>query len=48
MVRTNGGLFGPGGPPDLPRDAALLTEDDENAYVAALERKDFSVRTAGT
>jgi pimeloyl-ACP methyl ester carboxylesterase len=42
MVRANGGWFGPGaGAPDLPRDSALLTGDDENAYATALARNGF-------
>ncbi|MFI4974911.1 MAG: alpha/beta fold hydrolase [Caulobacterales bacterium] len=42
-VRANGGWFGPGQPaPDLPRDATVLTEEDENRYTAALERNGFS------
>ena len=42
MVRANGGWFGPDAPaPDLPRDETVLTEADENAYVAGLERNGF-------
>ena len=42
MVRANGGWFGPGsGAPDLPRDERVLTQDDENSYVAALQRNGF-------
>jgi pimeloyl-ACP methyl ester carboxylesterase len=41
-VRANGGWFGPGQPaPNLPRDETVLTEEDENQYVAALERNGF-------
>jgi pimeloyl-ACP methyl ester carboxylesterase len=41
-VRARGGWFGPGqGAPDFPRDAAVLTEEDENRYAAALERGGF-------
>ena len=42
FVRANGGWFGAQNTaPDLPRDAAVLTEEDENRYVAALERNGF-------
>ncbi len=42
FIRANGGWFGPGNvAPDLPRDAAVLTEEDEHSYVAALERNGF-------
>jgi pimeloyl-ACP methyl ester carboxylesterase len=42
FVRANGGWFG-GRPqaPELPRDAALIDEEDEQRYVAALERTGF-------
>ncbi|HEV2364845.1 MAG TPA: alpha/beta hydrolase [Caulobacteraceae bacterium] len=41
-VRRNGGWFpGGGGAPDLPRDADILTEQDEAAYVASLTRNGF-------
>lgn len=42
-VRANGGWFGPGVKiaPDLPRDAAVLSEEDEHCYVAALTRNGF-------
>ena len=41
-VRARGGWFGPGASaPDVPRDAAVLTQEDENAYTAALERNGF-------
>ena len=40
--RANGGWFGPGGKaPDLPRDDSVLTLEDENRYVAALEANGF-------
>ena len=43
FVRAQGGWFGPGqGAPALPRDASVLTEQDEHAYVAALERNGFA------
>jgi pimeloyl-ACP methyl ester carboxylesterase len=42
FVRANGGFFGPSGSaPDMPRDPAVLTEEDENRYTAALERNGF-------
>jgi hypothetical protein len=42
FIRANGGWFGKQQTaPDLPRDAAVLGEKDENAYVAALERNGF-------
>jgi pimeloyl-ACP methyl ester carboxylesterase len=42
FVRANGGWFGAlNRAPDLPRDAAVLSEEDENRYVAALERSGF-------
>ena len=42
FTRANGGWFGPGGsPPDVPRDAAVLTEEDEHAYASALARNGF-------
>jgi pimeloyl-ACP methyl ester carboxylesterase len=41
-VRANGGFFGKGGiAPDVPRDPAVLTEEDENRYTAALQRNGF-------
>ena len=41
-VRANRGWFGPGQPaPDLPRDDAVITQEDENRYTAALERNGF-------
>ena len=41
-VRANQGWFGPGqGAPDLPRDEAVLTEEDEDRYTAALTRTGF-------
>ena len=42
FVRANGGWFGAQQTaPDVPRDAAVLGEEDENRYVAALERNGF-------
>jgi pimeloyl-ACP methyl ester carboxylesterase len=41
MVRANGGLFGPSVPLDIPTDTAIVTEEDENTYVAGLERNGF-------
>ena len=42
LVRANGGWFGPQNTaPEVPRDAALLSEADEDCYVAALERNGF-------
>ena len=42
FVSSNGGYFGPGNSkPDLPRDTALLGEEEEHHYVAALERNGF-------
>jgi pimeloyl-ACP methyl ester carboxylesterase len=42
FVRANGGWFGPGGAaPDVPRDPAVLSEEDEDRYVSALERNGF-------
>lgn len=40
-VRKTGGWLGGGPWPDLPRDADVLTEQDLNAYVAALTRHGF-------
>jgi len=41
-IRARGGWFGPNAAaPDVPRDAAVLTEEDENSYSAALERNGF-------
>ena len=41
-VRANGSWFGPGkAAPDLPRDPAILSEEDERRYVVALERNGF-------
>lgn len=41
-VRANRGFFGPGqSAPDVPRDASVLTEDDENRYTEALTRNGF-------
>lgn len=42
MVRARGGWFGPGGvAPPAPRDPSVLTQEDEDAYVEALERTGF-------
>jgi len=41
MVRMAGGWFGGGACPDLPRDSDVLTEQDMEAYAAALERNGF-------
>ena len=42
FVRSNGGWFGPKQQaPDVPRDDAVLNEEDEHRYVAALERNGF-------
>jgi pimeloyl-ACP methyl ester carboxylesterase len=40
-VRKAGGWFGGGACPDVPRDADVLTEQDLEAYTAALERNGF-------
>ncbi len=40
-VRKNGGWAGPAGFPDLPRDPAVITEQDLEAYTAALTRNGF-------
>jgi pimeloyl-ACP methyl ester carboxylesterase len=41
-VRANGGWFrGRTSAPDVPRDAALLSEEDERRYAAGLERNGF-------
>jgi pimeloyl-ACP methyl ester carboxylesterase len=41
-VRASGGWFGPENKaPNLPRDAIVLSEEDEHRYVAALERNGF-------
>jgi pimeloyl-ACP methyl ester carboxylesterase len=41
-VRANQGFFGRGGiAPNLPRDAAVLTEQDEDRFTAALTRSGF-------
>lgn len=44
FTRLRGGFFGPGSAPapPLPRDPAVLTEEDEHRYAAALERGGFS------
>lgn len=42
MVRAQGGWFGPGAPaPALPRDEAVLTQEDEDRYTEALVRNGF-------
>jgi pimeloyl-ACP methyl ester carboxylesterase len=42
FIRANQGFFGPtGSAPDVPRDPAVLTEEDEHRYTAALERNGF-------
>ena len=40
-VRRNGGWFGGGACPDVPRDADVITEQDLEAYTAALTRNGF-------
>lgn len=40
-VRRNGGWFRNGQPPDVPRDADVVTEEDLRIYAAALERNGF-------
>jgi pimeloyl-ACP methyl ester carboxylesterase len=42
FTRENGGWFGPQNKaPDVPRDVRVLSEEDENRYVSALERNGF-------
>ncbi|WP_421994106.1 alpha/beta fold hydrolase [Reyranella sp.] len=41
FARRNGGMAGPGGFPDVPRDPAVITEQDLDAYTAALTRNGF-------
>jgi pimeloyl-ACP methyl ester carboxylesterase len=42
LTRANGGWFGPVNVArDVPRDASLLSADDENRYVEALQRNGF-------
>jgi pimeloyl-ACP methyl ester carboxylesterase len=41
MVRMAGGWFGGGACPDVPRDPDVLTEQDMEAYTAALTRNGF-------
>lgn len=41
MVRKAGGWFGGGACPDVPRDPDVLTEQDMEAYAAALTRNGF-------
>lgn len=40
-VRARGGWFGGGPAPDVPRDEAVLTEEDEHRYATALQRNGF-------
>ena len=40
-VRKNGGWFGGGACPDVPRDPDVITEQDLEAYTAALTRQGF-------
>ena len=40
-VRKNGGWFGGGACPDVPRDPDVITEQDLEAYTAALTRNGF-------
>jgi pimeloyl-ACP methyl ester carboxylesterase len=40
-IRRNGGWFGGGPWPDLPRDGDVLTEQDMEAYIAALTKNGF-------
>ena len=40
-VRRNGGWFGGGACPDVPRDPDVITEQDMEAYTAALTRNGF-------
>jgi pimeloyl-ACP methyl ester carboxylesterase len=40
-VRKSGGWFGGGACPDVPRDADVITEQDLEAYTAALTRNGF-------
>ncbi|MBS0541468.1 MAG: alpha/beta hydrolase [Proteobacteria bacterium] len=41
VVRRQGGWFGGGACPDLPRDGDVITEQDLDAYTAALTRNGF-------
>ena len=42
QVRANGGWFGPAqAAPELPRDEAVISEEDEHRYVASLQRNGF-------
>jgi pimeloyl-ACP methyl ester carboxylesterase len=41
FTRALGGWFGGGPAPDVPRDPAVLTEEDEHHYAAALARNGF-------
>ena len=40
-VRRDGGWFGGGAVPDVPRDADVISEADMESYVAALQRNGF-------
>ncbi|HEY6982270.1 alpha/beta hydrolase [Reyranella sp.] len=40
-IRQAGGWFGGGPPPDVPRDGDVISEQDMEAYVAALTRNGF-------
>jgi len=40
-VRRNGGMFGGGPIPDVPRDADVVSEEDLRIYASALERNGF-------
>ncbi|WP_374346574.1 alpha/beta fold hydrolase [Phenylobacterium sp.] len=41
FTRANGGWFGGGGAPAVPRDPAVLSEEDEHRYASALARNGF-------
>ena len=41
FTRANGGWFGGGPAPSVPRDEAVLSEDDEHRYASALVRNGF-------
>lgn len=46
-TRVNGGWFGKGKTaPDMPRDPAILSEEDEHKYTAALKRNGFAAPTS--
>ena len=40
-MRKNGGWYGGGEWPDLPRDGDVLTEQDQETYIAALTKNGF-------